>query len=340
MRQFHSKFARPVQAGSLPWRIALLGVVLIGAALTGSGGSSPAQERVALLAQQQDKREQNYYVNAHPYLEEPLEKLAKHIPDLNKVRPAVDPGALPGILEKIAANIDVFLQHMVDLIAQEKITQQKLDENGLVTASERIQDNYLIVRHRNQAGGEIVEYRMDANGSRLEQVGLKKGFIVTSGFALDCNYFSKAFQTESRFRYLGDQRIGTRDSYVLMFAQKPGASLFVTMTEQGGAKVQMLVQGIAWVDKSNFEIIRMRTDLLAPHPEVGLERQTTEVNFSKVQLLDVATPLWLPSDVRVSVEFKEFDAIHGRSFEMGYQNKHNYADYRRYRVSVKMKAPE
>jgi hypothetical protein len=77
----------------------------------------------------------------------------------------------------------------------------------------------------------------------------------------------------------------------------------------------MLVQGIAWVDKSNFEIIRMRTDLLAPHPEVGLAQQTTEANFSRVQLLDVATPLWLPSEVKVYLTFKEFDSIHGRFLE-------------------------
>jgi hypothetical protein len=327
--------------GPLPWRRALLSVVFLSAVITGSGGSPPADGTVALLAQQENKREQNYYANAHPYLEEPLKKLGKQIPELKKVRPAADPGALPGILEKIAGNIDGFLQHMVDLIAQEKITQEKLNENGVVTASERVQDNYLIVRHGNEAGGEMVEYRMDADGNRLYQVGLNKGFIVTFGFALNCNYFSTAFQPESRFRYLGDQRIGPRDTYVVAFAQKPGeATLFITMTERGGAKVHMLVQGIAWVDKSNFEIIRMRTDLLAPRPEVGLERQTTEVNFSRVQLLDVATPLWLPREVKVYLEFKELDSIHGRFFEMRYQNEHHYADYRRYRVSVKMKAPE
>jgi hypothetical protein len=327
--------------GSLPWRMALLSVVFLSAVITGSGGSPPADGTVALLAQQKDNHEQNYYANAHPYLEESLEKLSKQIPELKKVQPAADPGALPGILKKIAGNIDGFLQHMVDLIAQEKITQEKLNENGLITASERVQDNYLIVRHDSEAGGEMVEYRMDADGNRLDQVGLNKGFVVTFGFALTCNYFSTAFQPESRFRYLGDQRIGRRDTYVVAFAQKPGeATLFITMIEGAGAKVHMLVQGIAWVDKSNFEIIRMRTDLLAPRPEVRLERQTTEVNFSRVQLLDVATPIWLPSEVKVYLGFKELDSIHGRFFEMGYQNKHHYADYRRYRVSVKMKAPE
>jgi hypothetical protein len=329
----------PVLAAGLPRRTALLSVAFLSAVITGSGGSPPADRTVARPVQQKDKV--NYYANAHAYLEQPLEKLGKQIPELKKVQPAANPGQLPEILEKVAGNIDDFLRHMVDLIAQEKITQQKLDEKGLVTASERVQDSYLIVRHGNEAGGEIAEFRMDADGNRVEPVGLNRGFVVTSGFALNCNYFSKAFQRESRFRYLGDQSIGQRDTYVLAFAQTPGkATLFVTMTERGGAKVQLLVQGIAWVDKNNFEIIRMRTDLLAPRPEVGLERQITEVNFSKVQLLDVATPLWLPSDVKVYLGFKEPEPIHGQVFEMAYENKHHYADYRRYRVSVKMKAPE
>lgn len=331
----------PDLPGALPWRMALLGVVFLSAVITGSGGSRPADRTAALPPQQEDKREENYYADAHPYLEQPLEQLIKQMPELKKVQPAADPEALPGILEKTAGNIDGFLRHIVDVIAQEKITQEKLNGDGLVTASERVQDNYLIVRQSNEAGAEMVEYRMNADGNRLDQIGLNKGFVVTIGFALSCNYFSTAFQPESRFRYLGDQRIGPRDTYVLAFAQKPGeARLFVTMTERGGAKVEMLVQGIAWVEKSNFEIIRMRTDLLAPHPEVGLERQTTEVNFSKVQLLDVATPLWLPREVKVYLTFKALDQIHGRFIEMSYQNEHHYADYRRYRVSVKMKASE
>jgi hypothetical protein len=56
------------------------------------------------------------------------------------------------------------------------------------------------------------------------------------------------------------------------------------------------------VDKANFQIIRMQMDLLAPRPEIGLEQLTTVLTLSKVQLLDVATPLWLPKDVKVDVK--------------------------------------
>jgi hypothetical protein len=94
----------------------------------------------------------------------------------------------------------------------------------------------------------------------------------------------------------------------------------------------MLAQGVAWLDKYNFQIIRMRTDLLAPRPEISLDRQTTEIAFNQVHLPDVAAPLWLPSEVKVYIKFKSHDPERKLSF----QNEHRYLDYRRYRVSVKM----
>jgi hypothetical protein len=47
-----------------------------------------------------DKSDQFYYANAHPYLEEPVKKLVKRIPELKPMQPASDQQALPMILEK------------------------------------------------------------------------------------------------------------------------------------------------------------------------------------------------------------------------------------------------
>ncbi len=289
---------------------------------------------------------ERYYANVHPYLEEPLHELGKRIPELKKIRPSADLQELPAILEKSGANVDSFFRNIVDLIAQEKITQERLNSDGVVTATERVQDNYLILRHVNGVGtdADIVEYRMDAKGDRMDHPGLDKGYIVTLGFALSCNYFSTAFQPESSFRYLGDQKIGARDTYVVAFSQKPSkATLLVTLTGRSGTTVGMLMQGIAWVDKNNFQIIQLRTDLLAPRPEIGLERLTTVVTLSKVQLLDVAAPLWLPREVKaylVYLGYGELGSGAGLFFKVWYRNEHYYADYRRYRVSVKINPPQ
>ena len=239
---------------------------------------------------------------------------------------------LPGILQKTASNVDGFFRDIVDVIANEKITEERLDSRGLVMASERVRDNYLILRHLNAARAYIVEYRMDDQGNRMDHPGLNEGYFATLGFALSCNYFSTVYQPELKFRYLGDQ-----DSYVVAFAQQPAkATLFVTMAGRGGTRVPMLIQGVAWVDRVNFQIIRMRMDLLAPRPEIGLQQLTTVVTLGKVRLLDVATPLWLPKEVKVDLKFREFDPAHANSLAVEFRNAHQYVDYRRYRVSVKI----
>ena len=76
-------------------------------------------------------------------------------------------------------------------------------------------------------------------------------------------------------------------------------------------------------------IIKIQTDLLAPRPEVGLDRQTTEVILSEVLLRGIASPLWLPKVVKVDIRF----------YGLSFRNEHHYANYRQYRVSSKMILP-
>lgn len=88
--------------------------------------------------------------------------------------------------------------------------------------------------------------------------------------------------------------------------------------------------GVLWLDKNSFQIIRMRTDLLAQRNAVRLDQLTTVVTFFGVHLQDIAKPLWLPNDVDVYL------TIDNRKF----RTVQHYMNYRRYRVSVKIGAPQ
>jgi VWFA-related protein len=274
--------------------------------------------------------EQVRYANAHPYVDMPLAQLLERIPELKTLQPAPDQKELPLILQKMGQSVDNFKRDIGDLIAHEDITQEKLDAKGKVRGHQQVQDNYLILNHGDEWGANA-EYRMDDKGNRLGAIGLDKGFLVTSGHALSCISFSTVAQAQSRFRYLGEEKIGSREMYVLGFAQKPGEATFRSVMRRAGETLaDMLTQGILWVDKNNFQIIRMRSDLLAPQNEIGLDQLTTEVTFAKVQLQDVSNPLWLPVDVDVSMEIKK----------QKFHNVHHYTNYRRYRVSIKIGNPQ
>jgi hypothetical protein len=266
------------------------------------------------------------YANAHPYLDLSLAQLVELIPELKTLQPAPDQSELPVILQKMGRKVDDFIRDIGDLTAHEDVTQQKLNAKGGIQAKEAVQDNYLILHHGDRWGASA-EYRMDERGNRLGPIGLAKGYVVTTGFALSCISFSTSAQSQSRFRYLGEQMVGSRDAYVLGYAQKPGEATFlVTMMGTGEAIVDTLTQGILWVDKKDFQIIRMRSDLLEPNRQIQLDQLTTDETFGEVQLQDVANPVWLPSDVNVYME------INKRKF----RNEHHYTNYRRYRVTVKI----
>jgi VWFA-related protein len=266
------------------------------------------------------------YANAHSYVDLPLEQLVERMPELKSVQPVADQQKLPMILQKMGERMDDFVHNIGDLIAREDLTQQRLNADGKIKTKQHVQDNYLILHHGYEWGAGA-EYRMDEKGHRLGPIGLSQGYLVTTGSALTCIEFSTAAQPQSRFRYLGDEMLGSRDTYVLAFSQRPGEVTFTTvMAGTGGQETDMLTQGILWVDKSNFQILRLRSDLLAPNNEIRLDQLTTDVTLGEVRLQDVPSPLWLPSDASVYIE------IGGQK----YRNMHHYQDYRRYRVSVKI----
>jgi len=269
------------------------------------------------------------YANAHPYVDLPMAQLVERVPDLKRLQPTADQQELPIILQEMGERMDDFVHNIGDLIAREDVTQEKLNADGKIKAKERVQDNYLILHHGTEWGAGA-EYRMDDKGNRLGPIGLAQGYLVTSGYALSCIQFSTAAQSQSRsrFRYLGNAMLGSRETYVLAFAQRPGEVNFATVMKVGAKEALMPTQGILWVDKSNFQILRMRSDLLAPNSDIELEQRTTDVILAAVRLQDVPNPLWLPSDTDVYIE------IAGQRF----RNLHHHTNYRRYRVSVKIGA--
>lgn len=276
------------------------------------------------------KQDQSLYQNPSLYVDEPLTQLVESVPELKSLQDGADQRELPMILRKIGERMDHFVRNVGDLIAREDVTQEKLKANGHIKAKWHFQDDYLILHHGNDWGASA-EYRMDEKGNQLGPIGLLHGYLVTSGFALSCIQFSTAaqLQTRSRFRYLGDAMLGSRKTYVLAFSQRPGEVGFATVMKVDAEEVLMPTQGILWVDKSNFQILRMRSDLLAPNSDIQLEQRTSDVTLADVRLQDVPNPLWLPSDADVYIQ------ISGQKF----RNLHHYTNYRRYRVSVKIGAP-
>lgn len=303
--------------------------LLLGLVIVYSSGFASINVKRPAAAQIVDTTGQSYFADAHPYLEEPIEQLTREIPELKGLEPAEEQDELPVILRGTGRTVEGFFKDVVNVLAHEQVMEERINRKGKTTSSRQQHYDYLIVIHRDEKPPRVDEYRMDANGNPVEQEGLANGYSITSGFALKCIHFLPGLQWDSTFRHLGDQIMDGRETYVVAFAQRPGRSTVTTKATGIWGSVILLVQGIAWVDRSTFQILRIRTDLLAPRRDIGLEQQTTLLRLDKVQLPDVPKPLWLPSEVQVTVRFQ------GQYF----RNEHRYPDYRAFRVSAKIGAP-
>jgi len=90
--------------------------------------------------------------------------------------------------------------------------------------------------------------------------------------------------------------------------------------------VPLFVQGLVWIDATTYQILRMQTYLLAPRPEVGLEREITRIEFSAIQLKETSTTFWLPTQVVVDVWLN-----HER-----FRSLHRYSNFKLFRVESRI----
>ncbi len=275
--------------------------------------------------------EKKIWADAKPYLDYPLPELQAAVPELKGLTPADTQGDRDALLDRLGKQCIDLLQHTPNVISHEEvITQQrtlKVISHGdlrpqLIHAKPQRQEfEYLLLSHQTPSGGVLEEYRTDKHGQSAAAEGL-----LSQGFASDWVRFYPGNRSESRFRYLGQQEIDKHNTFVLAFAQIPNLVKFPAQYRFSGSWVSVLLQGVVWIDSSDFKIVRMREDLLAPRPDIYLEKLTTNIRFDQVHIPKAAVSLWLPHEVMIEWEFN------GQIV----QRRHLYSDYRLYAVKTKI----
>jgi tetratricopeptide repeat protein len=264
------------------------------------------------------------YGKVKSVVSQPLADLERALPELRGLEPASSQDALPAILQHVGADVQTFFSQFPNTISVEQTKQERLGRNGKVAESMDQKFHYLLLAHPEKWGLGLEEFRADEKGARTALTGLQGGFMLTAGFASASLLFHPAYQSGAAFRYLGRQTIDGRATDVVAFAQKPDKAKVMGRFNTDEATVLTLTQGLAWIDLANYQIVRMRTDLLKSAPKVRLERETTEIHFDQVRFKEIPSPLWLPREVVVTVQWK------GKTF----RNLHEYTDFKLFNVET------
>ena len=252
------------------------------------------------------------------FLTRPPENL---IPGLE---PARDPAELVPILDAVGAKIQELLRTFPNTSSLEAIQQQKVGRKGQVSETQKQRFRYLCIVPNEKWGPGFIEYRADFNGNAAMPKGLSEGFMLTQGFNSTALFFHPSYRAESEFRFLGRQRVDGRNTDVIAFAQIPGKAHLTGNFRKGQTSYTTFSQGLAWVDAATFQIVRIHSELLAPLPELNLEKQSMDVNFHEVHFAHVNQTVWLPDQVLVSLDWN------GRRL----RNRHDYSDYMAFDVDA------
>lgn len=266
------------------------------------------------------------------YAELQIQKLKEAVPGLKGLKFDDRQDQLPGILAKIAKTIADLLPKLPDLVSRENIFhfQSKPDPDapgGLAGTQPWSREFKFLLQCRHNADGSttISESRIDAKGRPAAPSGpftALRGY----GFAYQWLFFSAASQPEFRFRYLGQQDKDGRKTFVVAFAQLPKKVTDPAYFQSEGKMEAFYYQGILWVDQSTFDIVVLRTDLLAPLDDLHLRQLTTELTFGSVPIHGYDAVFWLPREVNISS-----DQGAGLSEE-----NHRYSDYHLFHAEARI----
>lgn len=243
---------------------------------------------------------------AEPYLKLPIQRLKAVVPGLGGIKYDDSQEQLPLILNRVAKQIANELPRLPDLISREDVFHFQSAADGDAMGSLAAiqpwsrQFKYLLECKRNPDGStSIAESRIDGAGKLVKEYG---GLTSVRGYGFSNLWllFTAANQREFHFRYLGMQEKSGRKTYVVAFAQEPKKVFAPAFFEVNNNKVPFYYQGILWVDQSTFNIVHLRTDLLAPLPQLSLEQLTTELTFRSVVIHGYDAVFWLPSEVDIS----------------------------------------
>jgi len=265
------------------------------------------------------------YIKGRPKGEAAIDLYLRRPPsDLKGLEPAADQAQLASILSGVGNSVAEYFRDFPNTASLEEIHQEKLGrkQKGGETLERKFR--YLCATPAKAWGPGFDEFREELPGAQTSAQALEAGFMLTSGFASASLVFHPLYQAQADFRYLGRQKINGRSTYVIAFAQQPGKAHVHGAFKFRDLALPTFTQGLAWIDSETYEIVRLRTDLLAPLAEVKLERQTTEIAFAKVEFKSIGREFELPQLVTVNVDWN------GKHL----QNEHRYSDFRLFNVEA------
>jgi Tfp pilus assembly protein PilF len=236
--------------------------------------------------------------------------------------------SLPEVVKNAGKHAVNLAKNMEKITATETIQSVELLPSGDRHYSPPWRNYYVVSITEPRSGNLAVEesrQQVSSSGSPLTNVEIRGLFALAAVFH---PYYVKDF--EMRCEGLTEWR--GQPAWSVYFKQKVGTPSRVRTYYTRDRRFDIPLKGRAFVSASDFEIVKMETNLIAPIKDLKLDHEQLSIEYEPVEFASRNLKLWLPA----TAEYLSF--WRGKL----YHTRHTMNDYLLFNVDVgeKIRAPK
>lgn len=223
--------------------------------------------------------------------------------DLEMNVPPVDPSVecpAPKVLKGVGERMKEFVGNLEKFTATEEVRHQPQDSGKNRQPEEKRQFAYVVTVSRNRFGTFLMEEYRDGsmNAERFP------GRVATNGLpALDL-LFHPVLAGDFQFKCEGLGQAEGKAVWQVHFAQRADKLVRIRSYVVGERTYRVYLEGRAWIDPGNYQVIRLESELQKPVPDIGLTKEHIVIHYAPVEFRTQKTEIWLPQKAELYVEKK------------------------------------
>lgn len=220
---------------------------------------------------------------------------------------------LPQILHEVSERATELVENLQSFTATEQIQHTEFRKDGKPRRSTTELFTYVAELHENPYGEFWVhEYREAKTQSDPPP-------LVENATAASALIFHPKMIGDFEILCKGQTDLQGKPAWELQFEERPNPTKSFSSFLTSGKETPVRLKGRAWISTSNYQLLRLERDLMAPVPEIKLQFEHSDIVYAPVEFKNHRFSLWLPKNASMDIGYRghHYHRVHSFShFEL------------------------
>jgi len=224
-------------------------------------------------------------------------------PAVDEVVPPVEPG-IPCPLDTVLPNTSKRITELAESVdrfeATESLEHERISSFGVPSKAELRTYRYQVTIAEVRPGMLSVD---EFHGFGVAQEDFPDG-VQTVGLPALALVFHPMQIHNYEFTCEGLAQLSSGLSWQVYFQQKADRIPTLHGYRSGERSIPIALKGRAWIAADTYQVLRLETDMVKPHPEIRLAAEHTFIEYGPVKFRTRDVRLWLPRTADIYLDWR------------------------------------